>query len=79
MARHVKHLENGLKFMPVPCMGVNFSFLFLKRRFLCGHRPEFGQSTKSLGPFLSKAWVHGVLRWRANVDVEGTYHPKHHE
>jgi hypothetical protein len=22
--------------------------------------------------------VDGVLRWRANVDVEGTYHPMHH-
>ena len=38
----------------------------------------FGRSTKNLGSFLSQAWVDGVLRWRANDVVEGTYHPIHH-
>ena len=50
----------------------------LKRHFLCGHGPNFGRPIKNLGLFLSRAWVDGVLRWRANDDVEGTYHPMHH-
>ena len=33
--------------------------------------------TKNLGLFLSQAWLDGVLRWRVNDDVEGTYHPMH--
>ena len=33
---------------------------------------------KNLGPFLSQAWLDGVLRWRVNDDVEDTYHPMHH-
>ena len=57
---------------------INFGWVnFLKSHFLCGHRHKFGQSTKNLGSFLSQAWVDDVLRWRENVDVEGTYHPIH--
>ena len=42
-------------------------------------QPNFAQWTKNLGSFLSQAWVDDVLRWKANDDVEGTYHPMHHK
>jgi hypothetical protein len=54
------------------------SISIFMRHFLCDHWPNFGGSTNNLGPFLSQAWVDGVLIWRANDDVEGTYHPMHH-
>ena len=56
----------------------NHLFLFW-RDILCGHRPNFGRLIKNLGLFLSQTWVDGLLRWRANDDVEGTYHPMHHK
>ena len=55
------------------------SISILKIHFLCGHGPNFGQSTKILGSLLSQAWVEGMSRYRANDDVEGTYHPMHHK
>lgn len=54
------------------------SISILKRHILCGHGPKFGWSTKNLGPFLSRLWMDGVLRWRNNNNVEVTYHPMYH-
>jgi hypothetical protein len=34
--------------------------------------------TKHLGPFLSKGWVDGALKWGTTNDLENTYHPMHH-
>ena len=54
-------------------------FLFCRDIFLCGHGPNCRQSTKNSNPLFTQAWVDGVLRWRANDDIEGTYHPMHHK
>ena len=46
-------------------------FLFLRDVFYAvTYIPNFGPLTKNLGPFLSQLWVDGVVRWRANDDVE---------
>lgn len=51
----------------------------LKRQFLCRHEPHYGLViVRELGSiFVEVGWM--VLRWRANDNVEGTYHLTHLE
>ena len=71
--------KNQHDLVDISTIGSTFdlSFFILHRHFLCGYGCDYGRWPRTWVHYC-QSWVDGALRWRANDDVEGTYHPMHH-